>query len=126
MAFIVGNGVQPLQTTAGINGAAPASTTILTTPAGRSAILEGVAVRCTAATAVTIGATAQIEVVAASGDVFASEVMTGVLAAGDVWYFGLNGKTRVIPTSTNVNFNLTVGITGTSQTLTVQPIGHLF
>jgi hypothetical protein len=126
MAIIIGNGVRPLLSTTGVSGTATGSTAFFTVPTGKTLFLEGVVVRCTAATAITVGATAQVETSLNAADIFASDTLTNVLASGDAYYFSTGAKTKTVAAGSSLSLNITVAATGTSQTFTIEPIGYLF
>jgi len=125
MAVLLGKGVTNLNTRAGVDAKVVASTILYTVPAGKTAIIHGITVRCTAASGISAGATAQVEVAPTSGDIFGSQTWAGVHAQHDRWDYAAGGKSKVITAGQNLLLNITAGATGTSQTMSVDIVGHL-
>ena len=123
MAIILGDQVRILRSTPSVNGLAVASTPIFTAPAGRKVSIEKVVVRVTAHNGVSVPPTAQVEIGAATGDVFASDLLTGLLTTDTKYTFDSQGKSLVVPAGQTVSLNITVGGTGTTLTLSVEVLG---
>lgn len=126
MAFIFADLRRVLSTTAGINALTVAVTPIYTVPAGRSVVVEKVVIRCTAANTITVPATAQVEKSSnpGSGNIFASEALTGLTSVGDEFAYDLRGKSLVATAGNVLQLNITIGATGTSQVVAVDVIGY--
>lgn len=126
MAFIFADLRRVLATTANIDAQATGAGTIYTVPPGRSAVIEKVVVRCTFDNTISIPATAQIETSAfpGSGNVFASDQWTGLLATGDDFVYDLRGKSVVLAPGAVVQLNITVGATGLGQTVAIDVVGY--
>lgn len=122
------NGYQtlPLATITGINTKTVTATSLYTVPAGKTAILTNAIVRCTAASAITVGPTASIGVVASSyADIYASAVMTTLTTTSSAFGYSSVGIFGQAAASTVITFNLTNAATGTSQTVSVDIMGYL-
>lgn len=121
------NGTVPhrLASIAGISLAAIGTTTLYTTPAGKTAIPLYIVLECTAAVSVTTPATAGVGVAAGEDDVAPSQKLTNFDTAGDVWTFILHAKGRTIPAASALKLGVDTAITGTSQTVTAHVFGFL-
>lgn len=114
-----------LSTTTGINGKTVANTNLYTVPAGKTAIVIGYIVRCTAATAITVGASAGIGNSSGTNNIAASQAMTALLTTADTFNWPIVGMSKTITTGNSAFFNLGTAATGTSQTLAVDLLGYL-
>ena len=111
-----------LSTTTGIDAKSTGTTNLFT--ASQTTIITKAIVRCTAASAITVGAAAGIGVAAGEDDIFSSETMTGVHATTDAWYFVGGGKKVQVAASDIVKIGIDTAATGTSQTLAVDLWGY--
>lgn len=109
----------------GIDAKTVTNTAIVTTQPGRNWITTGVVVRCTAANAITVGATVSIGTNAGGGytDIVGATALT-TLAAGDCMRLTLASPYIQVPASTAVHINVSVAATGTSQTIEANLIGY--
>lgn len=124
MAQILGHEIRRLVDGFPVNAKLTGATTVF--PAlGKNVVVTKVVLRCTAAVAITIGATAKVEKNPAAGDLFSAETLTAVLAAGDIWVFDAEAKGIILPSGTALDVNITVAATGTSQTLAADVIGYI-
>lgn len=113
-----------LATVTGVDAKAIASTTLYTVPAGKTAVITQVVVRCTAATAITNGPTININTVSA-GDIFSSVNIAALTSANKIYGFSLVGMSLSVAPAATVKAGLTSGATGTSQTIQFDVIGYL-
>lgn len=114
-----------LKTTAGINAKIIANTNLYTPPTGKTAIITGYIVRCSAATAITIGCTAGIGNVSGTNNIAPSQAMTTLTSTDDLFEWAIVGMSVTVTTGNSAFFNLATAATGTSQTLIVDLIGYL-
>lgn len=118
-------GIPVLSTTTAIDGKTIANTSLYTVPAGKTAVITGAAVRCSAATAITIGPSAGVGNVAGTNNIFASAAITALQTTTDVFGFSLVGMSKVTAAAGQIFLNLGTAATGTSQTLAVDLYGYL-
>lgn len=120
------SGQQSLITSsAGINAKTVANTTIFTpVPAGKQFIITGIIIRCTAASAITIGPTLGIGTASGTNDIFASTVLTALTTTNDVFGFALVGMSKAVAAAGSVFLNLGTAATGTSQTIVADIKGY--
>lgn len=114
-----------LSTTAGINGKSVANTALYTVPAGKTCIVTGYNVRCTAASAITIGSTAGIGNIAGTSNISAAQAMTALTSVLSTFQFPNIGISLATASAGIIYFNQTVAATGTSQIIQVDLIGYL-
>jgi hypothetical protein len=119
------DGLTVLASIPGIDGKAITSTTLLTTTGGDRVEVELVVVRCVSAVAIAAPPTANIRTVA-TGDIFGSQILTGLTAAGKFYVFPVGGTQVFVGTTASAIFEITAGATGTSQGLEVDLIGRVF
>lgn len=119
---IVKSGV--LSSTNSINAKTIANTVLYTVPAGKTAIITQAIIRCTAATAITVGPTVNIFNSVAS-DVYSSTALTALTTAGLDFGFTTTGMSKTAAAASTISLGLTVASTGTSQVLSVELIGYL-
>lgn len=118
--------VKILSTVVGVDAKAVATTALYTVPTGKTCVVTAAIIRCTAATAVTIGPQLGIGIAAGEDDIFASTTLTSLTSASKCFGFSSVG-TSVIGASTNViKLGVDVATTGTSQTLAVDLMGYIF
>lgn len=113
-----------LSTTTGINTKTTGTTTLYTIPTGKTAIITGAIVRCSAATAITVGATAGIGVATNEDDMFASTAMTNLTTTAKVYSFTLVGISVLGNAGDAIKLGIDVAATGTSQTIVVDLFGY--
>ena len=123
-ATVEGLPFRRLATVASIDAKTVAATSLYTIPSGKNYIIVGAIVRCTAAVAITVGATAGIGIAAGEDDIFYPQVLTGILAAGDVWAFWASAKMVLAAGDEVVKFGIDTAATGTSQVFSVDLIGY--
>jgi len=115
-----------LASVSGIDAFAVATTALFTVPAGFSAQIEAVVLRCTAATAVATPADAGVGVAPATGDIFAIQTLTGLVTAGLAYRFPPGGIGMIAAATDVVQLRIDAVATGTSQILAADVIGRLF
>lgn len=114
-----------LATVTGIDAKTTGTTTLYTVPTGKTAIITGAYVRCTAATAITIGPTLGIGIAANEDDIFASTALATVTATTNVWGFVTSGLQRNAVATSVIKVGIDAASTGTSQTLAIDLVGYL-
>lgn len=115
-----------LSVTTGINAQSVANTAIYTVPAGKTAIITGVVIRCTAATSITIGPSLGIGNAAGTNNIFASATITALTTTSTIFGFELVGMSVLTAAAGVIYLNLGTGSTGTSQTIACDLIGYIF
>lgn len=117
------NSLAVLSITATVNTKNTGTTALYTVPAGKTAIITSAYIRCTAATAITVGPSVDIGVTA--GDIYPNTALTTLNATNKTFGFFSTGISTS-PTATQViNFNVNTAATGTSQTVEVVLLGIL-
>lgn len=111
-----------LATVAGINAKTIANTLLFTVPGGKTCVVTAYAVRCTAASAITVGPSASIGTTAGGNDIAASQTMTALTGTTNDFVWPIVGMSKV--STASVYFNLGTASTGTSQTIAVDLIGY--
>ncbi len=115
-----------LSATTGIDAKTTGTTSLYTVPAGKTLIVTGATVRCTAASAITIGPTLGIGVAAGEDDIFASTTLTTLTTTAKVFGFTATGMSVKVDAGGIVKLGLDTAATGTSQTLAIDLIGYLY
>lgn len=132
--FVAGNVVndalpfnQPgrLITVTGIDAKTTGTTTLYTVPTGKTAIITGAVVRCTAASAITVAPTLGIGVAAGEDDIFPSTTLTGLTTTGKGWAFDPGGLAVTAAAAAVIKLGIDTAATGTSQTLAIDLLGYL-
>lgn len=122
--------ITPLATVTGINAKTVANTPLYTVPVGKTAIITQGMVRCTAATAITVGPTLSIGRNASTyNDIYASTAITALTSAGpgggSTFGFGSIGIFAQAAAGEPINLAITNAATGTSQTIACDLMGYL-
>jgi hypothetical protein len=117
---------QILSTTTGINAKSVAATALYTVPTGKSLIITAAYVRCTAASSIVSGPTAEIEV-QGIGPYLTGFAMTDLTETDTVGLISPSPNTVFLRIAQNsvVRLNITSGASGTSQTVAVDLVGYL-
>lgn len=125
-ATTTGTGNSPviLSTTSGINAKTVATTNLYTVPVGLTAIITAATIRCTAATAITVGPTLGIGVAAGESDIFSSTAITALTTTAVIYNFTALGMSVSVAAGGIVKLGIDTGSTGTSQTIAVDLIGY--
>ena len=113
-----------LSTVNGINAKTVANTLLYTVPVGRTAVITGAVIRCSAASAITVGPSVGIGYPAGTSNIFAANA-TAITTTTAIFGLSLVGASVSAVAGSAINLNLTVAATGTSQTLSVDLIGYL-
>ena len=87
-------------------------------------IVTGVSVVCTAASSITIPATVGIGTAAGTSDILSAVALTGLTSNTKTYRYSLSGSSNVIASAGTIYANVTVGATGTSQTITINVMGY--
>lgn len=114
-----------LSTTTGIDAKSATTTNLFTVPIGRTAIVTGAVIRCTAASAITVAATAGIGVAAGEDDIFAPVVLTGLTSSTSAFNFVNQLLLVQVAAAGVIKLGIDVAATGTSQVFAVDLIGYL-
>lgn len=109
----------------GINAKTATNTQLFTTDSGRKFMPTGIFVRCTAASGITVVATASFGTNGGGGynDIVAATALTNLTAADTMFPVPLV-LPIIIPGGTQVHINVTVAATGTSQTIEATVEGY--
>lgn len=118
------DGLVALAEVGSINALATGFTTLVTIPAGMSLQVVAVHLRCTAAVAITVEASARV--VLPGGDVYPNQILTGLDTAGLVYRFPSGGVKVVGAAAELLRLEIVTGATGTSQTLSAQVYGRFY
>lgn len=114
-----------LSSTTGINAKSVANTTLYTVPAGKTCVITRAVVRCTAASAITNGPTANIFNVSAS-DIYTSTAINALTTTTTLFHFNSVGMSVSAAAASTITFSVTNASTGTSQTVAVDLFGYIF
>jgi len=114
-----------LITITGVDAKVTGTTTLYTVPTGKTAVITGAVIRCTAATAITVAPALGIGVAAGEDDIFASTALTGLTATTKVWSFGASGLAAPVAAAGVIKLGIDTAATGTSQTIAVDLLGYL-
>ena len=114
-----------LATQGSIDAKAETITTLLTVPAGYQLQVVAAFMRCTAASAITVPASARLGA-DGEGDVYESQIMSGLFSAGFAYRFPTGGANRVLIPGEDLVLGIDVAATGTSQTLEAHVFGRVF
>jgi hypothetical protein len=125
MAILLGKEVKLLGNAVDVDAFSASAQAVYTAPAANKVAITQIVLRCTAASGVTVPCTAKVEINPAAGDVFAAEVLVGVLTVDDQWTFTAESRGLVIPAGAQVDVTVTNAATGTSQTLSADVLGYI-
>lgn len=125
MAILLGKEIKVLSNTAVVDTFSTGPVPVYTAPPANDIVITRVVLRCIAASGVTVPATLKVELSPGAGDIFVDESLTGVTAVNDTWTFNAEAKSLVVPAGTQVDVNVLLGATGTSQQLRVEVIGYV-
>lgn len=114
-----------LSTTTGIDAKATGTTTLYTVPVGKTAIITGAIIRCTAASSISVGPTLGIGVAVGEDDIFTSTAITALTATTKDFGFQTVGMSVPAAAGALIKVGLDSASTGTSQTIAVDLIGFL-
>lgn len=120
------NAPNVLATISAINGKTVAATDLYTVPADKIAVITGVILRPTTATAITVEAEGSVGTNATDYDnIRAASAFTGLTAASTVYAQQFAGAIATAAAAEVVKLNITVGATGTTLTLQATLLGYL-
>lgn len=114
----------PIATITGVNAKTTGGTLSYTSPSTKSTVITAAIVRCTAATAITVGPSCSVGTTAGATDIFASVAITALTTTSKIYGFALVGMSVIVPPNGTVYFNVDVAATGTSQVLAVDFEGY--
>lgn len=113
-----------LSTTTGINAKSTGTTTLYTVPTGKTAIITGAIVRCTAASSITNGPTLGIGIATNEDDIYASTNLVALKTTTNTFGFTTVGMSRNAVATSVVKLGIDTIATGTSQTVAIDLIGY--
>lgn len=116
--------VRLLASTTGINAKTVANTLAYTNSTGKNVILTKAIIRCTAASAITVGPTMGIGTASGTSDIFAATALTVLTTTSNIFGFDLVGASVLVPNGGTIYINVTVASTGTSQTIAADLSGY--
>lgn len=106
--------------------AAPGDTVIWTVPAGSPpAVIFGASIRCEAAVAITIPATAQIGFDAGVANLFSSQLLVNLKLPDDAYDYPVGGESVIVPAGSVISLRVTAAAAGTSQLAKAILFGYL-
>jgi len=114
-----------LSTTTGINAKTVATTNLYTVPAGKTAIITEVIIRCTTATAVTVVPTLGVGIAAGEADIMPSTALTGLDTATEFYRYSVEGTAVTGAAAAVIKLGIDTGATATTMTIAVDLIGYL-
>jgi len=114
-----------LSTTTGINAKTVATTNLYTVPAGKTAIITGVIIRCTVATAVTVVPTLGVGIAAGEADIMPSTALTGLDLTTEFYRYSVEGVVVTGAAAAVIKLGIDTGATATTMTIAVDLIGYL-
>lgn len=115
-----------LATITGINSKSTGATALFTVPTGKTAIITACIVRCTAASAITVGPSADVgDSVNGAASVYANTALTTLTTTVKAFGYSSVGIFDQVAAASVINFNINTAATGTSQTVSVTLIGFL-
>lgn len=118
-------GIILISTTTGINAKSTGTTTLYTVPAGKTFIPMSAMVRCTAASAITVGPTLGIGVAAGEDDIYASTAINALTTTAKIFSFSTIGMSVSVAAAGVVKVGIDTASTGTSQTIAIDLMGYL-
>lgn len=114
-----------LATVSSINALATGITNLYTVPAGKTAVVTDITVRCTAAAAVSAGPQLGIGVAAGEDDIQAATSLATLVSTGQAFRMNTSGLSTPAVAGSIIKLGIDTGGTGTSQTVAVDLIGYL-
>jgi hypothetical protein len=120
-----GSCITLLSSIGSIDAKTVATTNLYTVPAGKTAIVTGCIVRCTAADTVTVVPSAGVGVAAGEDDIIGSTALTGLNVAGLYYGFSIDGVATSVAAAGVIKLGIDVGATATTMTIAVDLFGYL-
>lgn len=117
--------VRILSTTTGIDAKLVAATNLYMVPSGKTAIITGMIVRATAATAITIGPTLGIGVAVGEDDIFISTPLIAITDPGKIYTGVPIGISAPVAAGNIIKVGIDTGATGTAETIEIFLLGFL-
>jgi hypothetical protein len=118
------NGVALLATVSGIDGLVVAETDLYTVPQGKTVIPTMTLLRATVATAITSPPTAGVGIAAGADDVFAAQILTGLLSTAKAWAWNAAGIVTPALSGEKIKLGIDAAAVGTTLTLEAQLYGR--
>lgn len=107
-----------------IDGKVVGATSLLTVPAGKTAVITGAVVRLTTATAISGTLVAGIGVAAGEDDIIPPTSMIGLNATGENFKFAIGGVSVEAAATQVIRFGIDTAFGGTTATLEVELMGY--
>lgn len=114
-----------LSTITAINGKTTGTTNLYTVPTGKTAVVTAINIRCSAASAITIGPTIGVGVAAGEDDIMMPQTNT-ITATTQSFNWPIIGRSVIAPAAAVIKLGLDTAATGTSQTLEIDVIGYTY
>jgi parallel beta-helix repeat protein len=109
--------------TYGIDAKATGATPLFTVPAGKKAFVTGIAINCTASSAITGVPSADIGVTA--GDILSNTSLTGLTGSSKYFRVVFAGAGITASSGTVINLNINTAAVATTMTISVTLIGYV-
>lgn len=116
--------VRVLETVTGIDGKVATTTSLLTVPTSKRAIITGAMLRLTAVSALSGTLACGIGVAAGEDDIFPSTSLIGFNAANEVYMFMGSGVRVSAAAGSVIKLGIDTAFTGTTATLECQLLGY--
>jgi hypothetical protein len=124
MALLLNTDIRRLSSGVAINAMALTTSTLL--PAfSKPLVIMRVVLRVVLGTAVATPASMKVQKNPAAGDIFGTEVLTGVTATNDTFTFNAEAKGIVVPAGTPIDLTVTTAATGTTLNIEADLFGYI-
>lgn len=87
-------------------------------------VVTNIVIRCTSATAITVGPTIGIGTSAGTNDIFAPAAILALSVQGKTFGFPMFGMSIIVPFGANIYLNLSTAATGTAETIACDITGY--
>lgn len=108
----------------GIDAKSVANTLLWNNNGATDFVISGGAIRCTAASGITVGPTIGLGSASGTNDILSPVAILALIAAGKTFNFSMIGMSITIPPGGNLYANLTNAATGTSQVVSIDITGY--
>lgn len=106
----------------GIDGKTVANTLVFTNPSAADLVLTGGVIRCTSASAITVGPTLGVGSAAGTNDIFLPAAILALTSQGKTFGFSLFGMSVTVPSGGTVSTSTTSTIGGPSTSVVILKI----
>lgn len=117
--------VSILSSTGGINPRTTGTTNLYTVPTGKTAIIQSVQFRLTAASGLTGNMNAGVGVAAGEDDIMTNTNLIGFNTTGETYRFSISGNYVTVAAASVIKLGIDTAFTGGTGTLAVELIGYL-